>query len=159
MNPLYASSDLTPGINNVVQNTAEGVADSQDKTINYDTLSADNINDGYADIIRGDFDDWQKTFEPFEDYQTNMVLDPALNNQLKTNALGYVDKSTASAVGQTKANMHMNDRKFGRQLGADEKKARQRRLGSQATLTKSSGRTDMRQALNDRKVNMLSGGV
>ena len=121
--------------------------------------TADNISEGYADIIRADYDDWETRGLPFEQAQQDMLLDPTKKAQMRSNALGYVDQSVGSAVGQTKANMHANDRRLGRQLGADESKARERRLGNQEALSLSSGRTKMRQNINDREVNMLAGGI
>ena len=121
--------------------------------------SSDEISEGYAEILRSEYDDWKDRFKPFEDEQRNLVLDSTKRNRLRRNALNYVNQGVGSALGQTRANMKMNDRKFGRALSADEKQSRQRRLGNQAALSLAAGRTRMRQTLNDRDLAMLSGGI
>lgn len=144
-------------------------ADHDDGFGSTDTLAApetdtvahtvDSVSEGYADIIREDYDDWKMRFQPFEGLQQDMLLDPTKRGEMRSNALGYVDQASDAAVGQTKANMHMNDRRFGQQLSADEKQSRERRLGNQAALSKADSRTQMRQDLNDREVSMLAGGL
>ena len=124
-----------------------------------DSYSLDSISEGYADMLRGDYDDYVTRFQPYENYYQGFVTDPAQAGQLREDALGYVDTSVNMATGRQAANLNAQDRKYGVSLDASEQRARSGTLGRQRSLLQAKSRTDMLSYMGDRELQMLSGGV
>lgn len=121
--------------------------------------SLDSISSGYAAMLRGDYDDYIARFQPYENYYQGFVTDPAQAGQLRDDALGYVDSSVQLAAGRQAANLNAQDRKYGISLSASEQAARDGTLNRQRSLLQAKGRTDMLNYLDDRELQLLSGGV
>lgn len=116
-----------------------------------DSLSLDNIQQQYADMLRSDYDDWKKRFQPYEQQYRNLVDDPDFHNQ----ALGYVDQAANSAFNRANAYQNFQNRKYGVQLDGLEKAAVNRRLGNEKAALQAQSRTNMEQALDQRSLGML----
>ena len=123
------------------------------------SYSKDNISQGYADMLRSDYEDWQTRFKPYEALQRDFVLNEQSRGQLRDNALGYVDNGVNQALQRTTAGMNVRDRKYGVALDADEQASRQRRLGNKQSLLSAQGKTNMLNYLGQRDLQLLSGGV
>jgi hypothetical protein len=113
--------------------------------------SLDNIQQQYADMLRSDYDDWKKRFQPYEKQYRQLVDDPDFHNQ----ALGYVDNAANSAFNRANAYQAFQNRKYGVQLDGTEKAAVNRRLGNEKAALLAQGRTNMEQALDQRSLGML----
>ena len=70
-----------------------------------DSYSLDSISTGYADMLRGDYEDWSTRFQPFENYYQGFVTNPEQAGQLRDDALGYVDSAVNVAAGRQAANL------------------------------------------------------
>ena len=123
------------------------------------SYSLDSISKGYADMLRGDYDDYLTRFQPYENYYQGFLTDEDQSAQLRSNALGYVDTAVNVAAGRQAANLNAQDRKYGVQLDATEQAARDGALGRQQALLGAKSRTDMLNYLGDRDLQLLSGGV
>lgn len=115
------------------------------------SLSLDNIQQQYADMLRSDYDDWKKRFQPYEQQYRQLVDDPDFHNQ----ALSYVDQAANSAFNRANAYQNFQNRKYGVQLDGLEKAAVNRRLGNEKAALQAQGRTNMEQALDQRSLGML----
>lgn len=113
--------------------------------------SLDNIQQQYADMLRSDYDDWKKRFQPYEKQYRQLVDDPDFHNQ----ALGYVDQAANSSFNRANAYQTFQNRKYGVQLDGTEKAAVSRRLGNEKAALLAQGRTNMEQALDQRSLGML----
>ena len=121
--------------------------------------SLDSISTGYADMLRGDYDDYLTRFQPYESYYQGFVTDPEQAGQLRDDALGYVDTAVQASAGRQAANLNAQDRKYGVSLSAGEQSARDGTLSRQRSLLQAKGRTDMLNYLDDRDLSLLTGGV
>ena len=122
-------------------------------------MGLEDIQGGYADMLRSDYEDWQTRFKPFETLYQNAVLDPAKRAALDTEAMGFVGRGVNNAYGRSLAQMNKTDRQYGISLTDQEKASRNRNLLQRRGALEAKGRTDMRQALGNRRLQMLSGGI
>lgn len=128
-------------------------------TTEEDPYSLDGIQQGYADMLRSDYDDWEERFQPFEDLYRNKLLDPVEHSAMDSESMGFVDRGVNNAYQRSLAQLNKQDRMYGQQLDADEQASRSRRLLLSKGAALSKGRTDMSTYLGNRNLQLLAGGL
>lgn len=128
-------------------------------TSNVDSTSREYWGNRSAGLIRSEWEDYKQRFAPVEDYYANLFLDPAKRGKLRSNAMRYVGDGVNRSYAKGLQSMKDRDARYGVGLSALEKKHRDRTMQAkkQAVLTK--GHTDMNTYLDDREMQLLSGGV
>lgn len=122
-------------------------------------LGLKDIQQGYADMLRSDYDYWRQNFKPFEDLYRSNYNDPVRRSALESEALGFVDRASNNAYGRSLAQLNFQDRKYGIDLSPEERSSRNRRLLLTKRGNQANNRTKMRQYLNLRNRQILSGGI
>ncbi len=117
--------------------------------------SIEAIQQGYADLLRSDYDDWKTRFQPFEGMYRDLLFDPEKHAALDAEAMGYATGGVNNAYARAQNWQNLMNRKYGVELDADERASVNRRLGNQRAALLSQAQTGMRNQLNQRDRSML----
>ncbi len=117
--------------------------------------SIEDIQQGYADLLRADYEDWKNRFQPFETMYRDLLFDPEKHAALDAEALGYATDGVNNAYVRARNWQNLMNRKYGVELDADERASVGRRLGNERAALLSKTQTGMRDQLNQRDRSML----
>jgi len=138
---------------------SQAVASGQANASTAVPLGLKDIQHGYAQMLRSDYDYWRQNFRPFEELYRSNLNDPVRNSALTSEALGFVDRASDNAYRRSLAQLNYQDRKYGIDLTPEERASRNRRLLLTKRANQANNRTNMRQYLNLRNRQFLNGGV
>lgn len=117
--------------------------------------SIEDIQQGYADMLRSDYSDQMARYRPIEQHYRDLIFDPAKNHAFNQAAMGYATEGVNGAFNQAQNWQTAMNRKYGTQLDSTEQASVNRRLGNSRSALLAQAQTGMRDQIDQREKGML----